>query len=97
MITKRIILAALALTIALVSPVTAQMYQYTDKNGHVVFTDRPPVGSNAGEVKLNSDRVSRSAPRRYEPSPPTTSAPVEEQRRKRDYGDVSVVMYMTSW
>lgn len=73
------------------------MYQYTDKNGNLVFTDRPPTGSNADEVKLNNDRVFKSAPRRYEPSTSTPSAPVEEERRKRDYSDVNVIMYMTSW
>ena len=94
---RRSILSILALMFTFVVPAAAQMYQYTDKNGNVVFTDQPPAGSNAGEVKLKNDRVFRSAPRRYEPSPPTTSASVEERRRKRDYSDVSAVMYMTSW
>lgn len=90
-------MSILALTVALVNLATAQMYQYTDRNGNVVFTDGPSAGSNAGEVKLNNDRVFRSAPRRYEPSPPTTTAPVEEQRRKRDYSNMNAIMYMTSW
>jgi hypothetical protein len=75
----------------------AQMYQYTDNNGNVIFTDKPPAGSNAGELKLNDDRLFRSAPRRYEAAPRITAAPVEETRRKRDYSDVTVMLYMTSW
>ncbi len=74
----------------------AQMYQYTDKNGNVVFTDRPPDGSGASEVKLKDNRLFKSAPRRYEPSQ-TTAVPAEEPKRKRDISDVSVIMYMTSW
>jgi len=94
---RRIILSMLALMFALAVPTTAQMYQYTDKNGNVVFTDSPPAGSNAGEIKLNNDRMFRSAPRRYEPAAPMTVTPGEEQRRKRDYSDVNAIMYMTNW
>jgi hypothetical protein len=94
---KRTILMALILTFVLATLATAELYQYTDKNGVLVLTDKPAAGSNAGEVKMKNDRVFRSAPRRFEPSSQSSSAPVEEQRRKRDYSDVNVVMYMTSW
>ncbi|HET7318476.1 MAG TPA: DUF4124 domain-containing protein [Nitrospirota bacterium] len=94
---KRIILIVPILTSVLVTLATAKMYQYTDKNGVIVITDNPAAGSNAGEVKMKNDRVFRSAPRRSEPAPPADSAPAEEQRRKRGYSDVNVVMYMTSW
>jgi hypothetical protein len=97
MIRKRIILSGLAMTFALGAPALAQMYHYTDKNGNTVITDQPPAGSNAGEVRLDDERVFRSAPRRAEPFSRTTAAPIGEQRRKRDYSDVSVIMYMTSW
>ena len=97
MIVTRIILSVLALTFSLDTLATAQMYQYTDKNGNLVLTDSPPAGSKAGEVKMNDDRVFRSAPRRFGPSSPGTSTPAEEQRRKRDYSEVSAIMYMTNW
>ena len=97
MIRTRIILSVLALAFSLDTLATAQIYQYTDKNGNVVFTDRPPAESKAGEVKLNDDRVFRSAPRRAGSSSPATSTPAEEQRRKRDYSEVNAIMYMTNW
>lgn len=97
MIVTRIILSVLALTFSLDTFATAQMYQYADKNGNVVFTDSPPAGSQAGEVKMNDDRVFRSAPRRAGPSSPATFTPAGEQRRKRDYSEVNAIMYMTSW
>src|SRR5512141_294380 len=93
----RIALFILALSLTLFSAATAQMYQYTDKNGNVVFTDNPPAGSNTGEVKMNNDRMFKSAPRRSDTSSRASVAPAEEQKRKRDNSDISVDMYMTSW
>ena len=42
MIRKKITISVLALVFVLGTRATAQMYQYTDKNGNVVFTDTPP-------------------------------------------------------
>ena len=92
-----IILFVLALTFSLDTFATAQMYQYTDKNGNVVFTDELPAGSKADEVKINDDRVFRSAPRRAGSSFPATAAPAEVQRGKRDYREVNAIMYTTNW
>ncbi len=86
----------------MVSPVWGQMYQYIDKHGNVVFTDRPPAGSDAKEKQLKGDvyysapeRVKERHSRRNEPS----SAGKEKQKPQQelDYSTVDVILYKTSW
>ena len=35
-------------------PVSAQMYQYPDANGRRVYTDQPPMGVSASNIKLST-------------------------------------------
>lgn len=46
----RSLLVCLLLTLAL--PASAQIYKYIDANGNTVFTNQPPRGVEADEVKL---------------------------------------------
>lgn len=48
----RLVLATIMLAAAL--PVTAQIYQYTDAKGNLVYTDRPPLGADANSVELQT-------------------------------------------
>jgi glutaredoxin len=98
-----------SISIALIFMVSAflpeawgQIYQYTDKNGNVVFSDKPPAGSNAKEKQLKEDGVywsnkSESDYPAYKDSKDAPSTPTREDKRNRDYGRVTVVMYMTDW
>ncbi len=84
------------------SPASGQMYQYTDKHGNVVFSDRPPAGSDAKEKQLK-DNVYYSAPERREErhsrrnAPPSQGESEEQLRREPDYSRVDVILYKTSW
>ncbi len=81
-------------------PAFAQIYELTDKNGNRVFSDSPQAGADAREVKGGADKIFRSgagsAPHKDNSNsgPPNSSS---EEKRKRSYGDVNVVMYTTSW
>ena len=79
-----------------------QIYQYTDKSGNVVFSDKPPVGANAKEKQLKEDGVywSNQSEADYPSHKDSKKAPstsIAEDKRKTDYGRVTVVMYMTDW
>jgi len=91
------------LVAALSSAAQGQFYQYTDRNGNIVFTDTPPSGSDANEKKTTDRGVYWSAPRR-EPEPLTRRGtgkaqdePAQEKQRRPDYGGITVIMYKTSW
>ncbi len=98
---KYICLIAVALALA-VSPAFAQFYQYTDKNGNIVITDSPPSGAEVREKQVTGERVHRSTrsesdhPALEKKDDPDRAAQGEE-RSKKNYSRVSVVMYMTDW
>jgi glutaredoxin len=79
-----------------------QIYQYTDKNGNVVFSDRPPAGENTKKKQLKEDGVywSNKSALDYpsdKDGKDVPSTPIREDKGDRDYGRVTVVMYMTDW
>ncbi len=79
-----------------------QMYQYTDKDGNVVFSDKPHAGADAKEKQLKEDGVywsnkSESDYPSHKNGKEAPSTPTREDKRNRDYGRVTVVMYMTDW
>jgi len=79
-----------------------QIYQYTDKNGNIVFSDKPPADSNAKEKRLKKDGVywSNQGASDYpsdKDSKEAASTPAREDKPKTDYGRVTAVMYMTDW
>ena len=103
MTTIALFLALFALVSAAATEAAGQIFQYTDKKGKVVFTDKPPQGSDAREKQLKDDGIFWSSPQE-EPEPyrggnNAANAPVPEpeRKRRRDYGDVTVIMYMTDW
>lgn len=80
-----------------------QLYQYTDKNGNVVFSDAPPAGTNAQEKHVKEDGIYWSAPRKEQEqgirdvSAAAQPEAMPEKKLTRDFSNVTVVMYMTSW
>ena len=82
--------------------VWGQLYQYKDKNGNIVFTDKPPDGATVKEKRLKEDGVYWSNQREADIPPPedcskSHSPPPLENKRNRDYSSVTVVMYMADW
>lgn len=92
----------IAAFLAFSSAASGQMYQYTDKDGNVVFSDKPPAGSDAKEKQFK-DSVYYSAPRREadlhrrgsDPLPPGPAG--QKRKSERDYGNVTVILYKTAW
>jgi len=93
----------LCLFLALTTVAEAQIYQYTDKNGNVVFTDAPPAKSNAKETRMKEEGVYWSAPRKEQEqttrgiNTATSPGSMPERKQTPGYGGVTVEMYMTSW
>jgi glutaredoxin len=84
------------------SEASAEMYEYADRNGNVVYSDQPPAGAKAKEKKLKDDGVywSNKSEADYSSSKDSTDAPstaIGEEKRSTDYSRVTVVMYMTEW
>ena len=95
------IAAVVCLILLLTTHAEAQIYQYTDKNGNVVFTDAPPAESNAKEARMKEEGVYFSAPRREQAARgsgiSTSPGSMPDKKQTTDYGSVTVEMYMTSW
>jgi len=93
----------LCIIMALAASAQAQLYQYTDKNGNLIFTDRPPSGSDAKKKLMKDDDVYWSAPQREQEQTTRENSSTQSQERAidkkhaPDYGSVTVEMYMTSW
>jgi glutaredoxin len=76
------------------SAVSAEIYKWKDKDGNVVFSDTPPP-SGVEEVEIKKFKEeSIESPKTKRDTPRTKS---EGIREKRSYGNINVVMYMTSW
>ncbi len=97
-----IYIALIFMAAAFIPEAWCQIYQYTDKSGNVVFSDKPPVGENTKKKQLKEDGVywsnkSEADYPAYKSRKDTLSTPTQEDKRDRDYGRVTVVMYMTDW
>ena len=87
----------LSFLIFLPSFTTAEIYKWKDKDGNLVFSESPPPGSDAEEVRPKTNmRVDRPASRANEPKTAKKNKPAAEQTL-RDARDINVVMYMTDW
>lgn len=75
------------------STVCDEIYKWKDKDGNVVFSDTPPPpGVNAEIKEFKEDTTERPRAKEY-PQRPKSGA----FKEKRPYGDIQVIMYMTSW
>lgn len=75
------------------SAVSGDYYKWKDKDGNVVFSDiPPPPGVNAEIKEFKQDTTERPKTKEYPQRPPNESV-----KEKRPYGDIHVIMYMTSW
>jgi len=83
-----------------------EIYQWTDKNGNVVFSDTPPPGKEAKIKHLREEGVFTAPPREETAKPEIknenrNAAPSQDQereaKRKKRIRDVNVVMYSTNW
>jgi glutaredoxin len=83
----------------ILSDVWAQLYQYTDKHGNVVFTDKPPAGSDAKEKRLKDDGLfwSNMSEADYPSHRDSGKVPPVREEKRRDYSKETAVMYMTDW
>lgn len=75
------------------SAVSVEIYKWKDKDGNVVFSDTPPPpGVNAEIKEFKEDTAKRSNTKEI---PKRTGG--ENFKEKRPYGDIRVILYMTSW
>lgn len=92
----RRVISILLLTI-FVSPassaVSVEIYKWKDKDGNVVFSDTPPPAGVNAEVKEFKEDTT-GVPTTKETPQRAKSGSFKE---KRPYGDIHVIMYMTSW
>jgi glutaredoxin-like YruB-family protein len=74
---------------------SAGIYQWTDANGNTVFTDSPPKGAAAKELKIKQTNQFGPPPQEEENRSPVKSG--KTAPKLRDLRDISVVLYMTDW
>ena len=75
------------------SAVSGEIYKWKDKDGNVVFSDTPPPpGVNAEIKEFKEDATERLKTNENSQKPQNESV-----KEKRAYGDIHVIMYMTSW
>jgi glutaredoxin 3 len=75
------------------SAVSGDYYKWKDKDGNVIFSDiPPPPGVNAEIKEFKQDTTERPKTKEYPQRPSNESV-----KEKRPYGDIYVIMYMTSW
>ena len=73
--------------------ISGEVYQWKDKEGRIYFSDTPPPpGADVEIKKFKEDPVER--PKTREDTPKTKSY---RRTEKRSYGNIDVIMYMTSW
>ena len=76
----------------------SEIYKWKDKNGNVIFSDSPPSGSNAEEVRIKNNMRFDIPPSKEADAPKAgkgNAAPTKQ--RLKDARDIHVVMYMTDW
>ncbi|MDA8155771.1 MAG: DUF4124 domain-containing protein [Actinomycetota bacterium] len=83
----------IALACLFIQPATAQMYQWKDANGNMVFGDSPPPGADATDKQIRLNKIVR-------PETPHKSSPVRASMAKKPEGaasNVHVTLYGASW
>lgn len=82
----------------LLQPVSAEMYQWKDKNGNIVISDSPPSGVKTEEIKPKNDQMFQVPPQ--EPSDHARPSGGDRDKKpasERQVSDVRVIVYMTDW
>jgi glutaredoxin len=75
------------------SVVFAEVYQWQDVNGNMVYGDSPPSGADTRIKHLRTDHIERPETRDVLPREQhKTTAP-----QLRDVRDISAILYMTDW
>lgn len=75
------------------SAVSAEIYKWKDKDGNIVFSDTPPPG--VGDIDIKKFKVDTIERPKTKGDTPWTKS--ESIREKIPYGNINVIMYMTSW
>ena len=76
----------------------SEIYRWKDHNGNVIFSDSPPPGSNAEEVRLKNNNRFERPPSKEDDEPKAGERnKAATGQRLRDASDINVVMYMTDW
>ena len=80
------------------SVAASEIYKWKDSNGNVTFSDSPPSGAKAEEVKIKNDMRFELPPSNENDGPKIVKKnnPATGQRL-RDARDINVVLYMTDW
>jgi glutaredoxin len=91
-IISAVILTATIQCYFLSSDVSAEIYQWKDANGNLIYSDSPPSGTNAALKRVRTDKIER---------PETGEAPLQEQESitptLRDVSDINAILYMANW
>jgi len=87
-----VIISLLLVVAGSLTTLSAEIYQWKDSNGNIVFGDSPPTGSNAKEKVLPQQKIDRPAGHAEVPSHDRTIKIDSKSLR-----DVNVIMYSTEW
>lgn len=87
-----VMISLLLVVACFITTLSAEIYQWKDSNGNIVFGDSPPTGSNAKEKVLPQQNIDR--PAGHAGVPGHNGAIKIDNKSLRD---VDVIMYATSW
>lgn len=94
-------IAVCMIVVLVAAAVSAEVYQWTDRNGNVVFSDSPPAGKDAAVKKFGEERLYRGAaePAREtaDEGAATRSSGTGQRQSLKSYGDIDVILYSTAW
>ncbi len=71
---------------------SAEIDQWTDSTGNVIYSDTPPAGGAAKEIKVKENNRTI-----MEETYPKTKKSREKESGLKDIRDISVILYMTDW
>ena len=87
-----VMISLLLVVAGFITTLSAEIYQWKDSNGNIVFGDSPPTGSSAKEKVLPQQNIDR--PAGHAEVPGRNGAIKIDSKSLRD---VNVIMYATSW
>lgn len=87
-----VMISLLLVVAGFITTLSAEIYQWKDSNGNIVFGDSPPTGSNAKEKVLPQQNIDR--PAGHAGGPGRSDAIKIDSKSLRN---VDIIMYATSW